>query len=212
MRGSEFYNADYFKPINEGGTGCYGKPFIWENEKKRAEGDAQALISRYSPVTALDVGCAKGFMVKALSLMGVDAYGCDVSQWAIDNCEEEVRGKLKQADIRNGLPYPDGSFDLVCSRQTLEHIEKKYLGFVASELFRVAKAWVHIEIPIILGYKNAPWGDVSHETYMPASYWISLFYRNKLFLEFSRCTYDYQPPCYEVDLAFYKKGFKGDGI
>ena len=35
----------------------------------------------------LDVGCGKGFLVKDLINLGIDAYGLDISEYAIKNCE-----------------------------------------------------------------------------------------------------------------------------
>ena len=40
--------------------------------------------------TVLDFGCAKGFMVRAMRLLGIDAYGVDVSQYAIGQVPAEV--------------------------------------------------------------------------------------------------------------------------
>ena len=38
----------------------------------------------------LDVGCAKGFLVKDFLDLGIDAYGLDISEYALKNCEEET--------------------------------------------------------------------------------------------------------------------------
>src|ERR1700753_997026 len=44
----------------------------------------------------LDVGCAKGFLVKDFmkALPGLEAFGLDVSQYAMMKCEPEVIGRL----------------------------------------------------------------------------------------------------------------------
>ena len=39
----------------------------------------------------LDFGCAKGFTVKALRLLGYKAYGVDVSEYAISQIAENTR-------------------------------------------------------------------------------------------------------------------------
>lgn len=38
-----------------------------------------------------EVGCAKGFIVKALRILGFDATGNDISNYAIENCDPEVK-------------------------------------------------------------------------------------------------------------------------
>lgn len=40
--------------------------------------------------TILDVGCARGYLVKALRMMGYNARGIDISPWAIQNCDPDV--------------------------------------------------------------------------------------------------------------------------
>ena len=41
-----------------------------------------------SNVKVLDYGCAKGFLVRALRLLDIDAYGCDISEYAINNADQ----------------------------------------------------------------------------------------------------------------------------
>ena len=62
----------------------------------------------------LDVGCAKGFLVKDLMKVcpGLEAFGLDISDYALMNCEPEVVGRLHLGNC-DELPFPDGSFDAV---------------------------------------------------------------------------------------------------
>ena len=52
---------------------------------------ANLIKELYPNKSVLDYGCAKGFIVYALRLLNVEAYGYDPSKYAIDNCKEEVR-------------------------------------------------------------------------------------------------------------------------
>ncbi|MBA7475660.1 Ubiquinone biosynthesis O-methyltransferase, mitochondrial [subsurface metagenome] len=176
---SDFYDKEYFTPNSAKSN--YILPFTWEVEGKKSMEEARYIMDNFSPQSVLDIGCAKGFLVKALLASGVDAQGCDISKWAVENCEPEVKDRLKIADIRDGLPYPNKSFDAVCSLNTLEHIEIDYLDFVAKEMARVAKKWVYIEVPLSLHWdKSMPdysldINDLSHRTYLPAKHWETLF-------------------------------------
>lgn len=38
-----------------------------------------------------DVGCSRGYIVKALRILGFEASGNDISEWAIENCDVEVK-------------------------------------------------------------------------------------------------------------------------
>jgi hypothetical protein len=58
--------------------------------------------------SVLDVGCAKGFLVRELRAVGVEAWGIDVSGYAISRADEDTRpwlsvGSLR--DIGSGVRY-----------------------------------------------------------------------------------------------------------
>lgn len=65
----------------------------------------------------LDFGCSKGYFVKALREHGVKAFGVDISEWAIKNCDTDVVGY-----VYNKLEDCPPSFDYVFSKDVLEHI------------------------------------------------------------------------------------------
>lgn len=77
--------------------------------------------------TVLDYGCAKGFLVKALRLLGVDARGYDISKYAIDNCDPAVEGYVSNT-------LPTDIFDVIVSKDVLEHVPKKNLERVLNTI------------------------------------------------------------------------------
>src|SRR5690242_14037941 len=58
----------------------------------------------------LDVGCAKGFLVKDLMKVcpGLEAFGIDISEYALMRCEPEAIGRL-HLGTGSRLPFPDAS-------------------------------------------------------------------------------------------------------
>lgn len=88
----------------------------------------------------LDIGCAKGFMLyDFLQLMPhAQVKGIDISQYAIENAKEEIKPFVSQGDARS-LPFPDNSFDLVISINTLHNLEKEELAIALREVERVSK-------------------------------------------------------------------------
>ena len=90
--------------------------------------------------SVLDVGCAKGFMIYDMQRMisGLEVFGIDISQYAIDNAKEEVRNYCRVANAAN-LPFEDKSVDVSISITTLHNLEEKELVKALSEIERVSK-------------------------------------------------------------------------
>lgn len=90
--------------------------------------------------SVLDVGCGKAFLLYDFkqALPGIKVAGIDISQYAIENAEDEVRPFLKQCNA-NALPYEDNSFDLVISVNTLHNLYCYDLEKALKEMERVGK-------------------------------------------------------------------------
>ena len=93
-----------------------------------------------SPFKLLDVGCAKGFMLYDLKLKipGLKIQGIDISKYAIENSKEDVRKYLSVANATN-LPFPDNSFDVVISINTIHNLDEENCGKALKEISRVSK-------------------------------------------------------------------------
>ncbi len=88
---------------------------------------------------ALDLGCGTGLSTFMLSKELRDVVGVDISLIFIKIAQEKHQApniEFKCADILN-LPFADGSFDIVSSFLTLEHIYD--VAGALSEMVRVAK-------------------------------------------------------------------------
>lgn len=86
----------------------------------------ESLIS--GPSRVLDVGCGPGFLTMALLTKGHDAYGCDVSDEAIQYCKGVVpdwanRFFVKEAEDLESLAK-ETPFDVVICNQVLEHLKE----------------------------------------------------------------------------------------
>ena len=70
----------------------------------------------------LDVGCAKGFLVKDLRTRqpGLLAYGLDLSDYAIRHAEPEAAAYLVRGTCE-ALPFRDGSFAAVIAKDVIHN-------------------------------------------------------------------------------------------
>lgn len=87
----------------------------------------------------LDVGCAKGFLVKDLLKVcpGLEVFGLDISEYALMKCEPEVVGRLHLGNAPK-LPFPDNSFSAVISLNTVHNLERSELITALREIERLA--------------------------------------------------------------------------
>src|SRR4249920_131096 len=89
---SRQYGKEYFDGERKYGYGGYRYDGRWRPV-------ARDIIGHFGlkpGMRVLDVGCAKGFLVKDLMLEcpGLEAFGLDVSPYALMNCEREVIGRI----------------------------------------------------------------------------------------------------------------------
>jgi ubiquinone/menaquinone biosynthesis C-methylase UbiE len=81
----------------------------------------------------LDLGCSRGFYVKAMEDYTGGVIGVDISE---DSLEKAVTPKVEYGDITN-LDFAEGSFDKVYSLHTIEHLPDLEQFF--AEVTRVLK-------------------------------------------------------------------------
>ena len=88
----------------------------------------------------LDIGCGKGFLLHDFTkvIPGIEIYGCDVSEYAIDNAKEEEKPKLLLSNATD-LPYEDNYFDYVYSINTFHNLHNYDLEKALLEMNRVSK-------------------------------------------------------------------------
>lgn len=92
--------------------------------------------------TVLDYGCARGYLVKALRMAGITAFGVDISKWAIENCDPDVV-KIVSNDISTLMPV-----DWVHCKDVIEHIEVGELYRLLPNLFEAASNGCLFIVPL----------------------------------------------------------------
>jgi SAM-dependent methyltransferase len=80
---------------------------------------AKRIIEQFEPKTVLDAGCAWGFLVEAFRNHGVEAYGVDVSDYAIQKVHPDIKPYCWIGSIVE--PFPK-KYDLITCIEVLEHM------------------------------------------------------------------------------------------
>ncbi len=111
----ERYGKDYF----EG----YYRGYKFESVRFYAYRIVRALTEVLKPRRVLDIGCAKGFHVLFFRSFNVEAYGVDISSYAIERAPKAIRKYLSVVDCeQESLPFPNSYFDLVTMFEVIEHL------------------------------------------------------------------------------------------
>jgi len=137
MKVGKKYGADYWDGDRRFGYGGYWYDGRWEVV-------ARTLIETYNlPEKAkiLDVGCGKAFLLYELKklLPQAEVFGFDISEYALQNSKEEVKGNLSIHQAQDPYPYQDNTFDLVLSLTTLHNLAIFNLKNALQEIERVGK-------------------------------------------------------------------------
>lgn len=133
----EAYNLDYFNGAKGkfGGyayEGYWDFPIHWNTVDK---------ILSLNPQSVLEIGSARGYVLKKLEDTGIPVAGLEVSKHCFYT---RVCDKIQLWDATE-TPWPitDKSFDLCISMAVLEHIPENKLNAIIQEMERTCKRGLH---------------------------------------------------------------------
>ena len=170
---SREYGYEYFDGDRIYGYGGYKYDGRWVSVAKRIK----KIYKLKNNAKILDIGCAKGFLVKDIVDIGLDAYGLDISEYAIKNSHKDVAGRIHLGNA-NKLPFGDNTFDFVISLNTLHNLEKKDCKVALKEITRVSKGRSFIQVD---AYRNKEEKKIFLDWVLTAKYhdyphnWLKLF-------------------------------------
>lgn len=141
IKTAKTYGHAYFDGDRKYGYGGYRQDGRWVPV-------ARDIISHYGlheNSRVLDVGCAKGFLVEALVSLGIDAYGVDISTYAIANADRKVQHRLFWGSADN-IRFLDHDFDLVLSINTIHNLPRERAKKALQEIERVGKGKAFVQV------------------------------------------------------------------
>lgn len=171
------YDADYFLRGQETGKSLY-KDYRWLPDLTRP---MARRIMEHCDIRAgdkvLDFGCARGYLVRALREWGVQAFGYDVSEWAIENADPEAKPYVCKLIPSYSIGF---KYDWVIAKDVLEHVE--LVDHTIQGLMKVCDG-MFVVVPlsrlpgnryVIEEYEK----DVTHVQRLPLLNWVGLFLKD----------------------------------
>jgi SAM-dependent methyltransferase len=150
---------------------------------------AMILVENLCPQKSLEIGCGFGFFVHALRKMDIEAFGVDISEYAINNSFDGIEPYVRCMDMdTEQLPCAPGSFDLVTSLRAMEHLHQPQV--VINEMARLLKpgGFVTISVPTSKLWRKLWYSKYEHSR----RYHVSVFTRAKWLSLFKSCGFEYK--------------------
>ena len=137
------YGYDYWDGDRKYGYGGYHYDGRW-----RSVAEKMAHHYRLRPgQKVLDVGCGMAHLMYELTQVvpGVQVYGIDISQYALEHAKEDIKDRLRYGQAQE-IPFLDKEFDLVISLATLHNLKVFDLKKAVQEISRVSKGSSYIMV------------------------------------------------------------------
>lgn len=160
----ETYNEQYYH--NSCGPVPYEEPEHWTEFFGIV---ADRIIADFAPKTVLDAGCAMGYLVSALRDRGVEAYGIDISRYAISKVREDIKPFCVVGSLTDELP-PElpKRFDLVTNIEVLEYL-------YAEEAVKAVHTLCGATDMVLFSSTPDDFTEPTHVNVQQREYWARLF-------------------------------------
>ena len=173
---ARLFGKEYFDGDRMYGYGGYSyHPRFWQATVRRIRDYYQLP----EDASVLDVGCAKGFMLHDFKQLmpNLTIAGIDISQYAYDHAIEDVKPFIRVGNAKE-LPYPDKSFDLVISINTVHNLSFEECKQALCEIQRVSCSHAFITVDAWRNeeeHQRMLMWNLTALTYMHVDDWKKLF-------------------------------------
>lgn len=126
---------------------------------------AEFIEKTIQPHRVLDAGCAKGFLVEALRDRGIEAFGVDISEYAISEVRPDIRPYCRVGSLVDPLSE---RYDLITCIEVLEHLTEE-------EARRAIANICQSTSDVLFSSSPDDFDEPTHVTVRPRNYWADLF-------------------------------------
>ncbi len=154
------YDRHYFQHY------CGEHPYQRDDEWFKFFGNIAERIAReIRPRTVLDAGCAMGFLVEALRHRGIEAFGLDISEYAIGQVHPDIRQYCSVGTVTTPL---QDRYDLIVCIEVLEHLS-------AWDAERAIENFSRQTDDVLFSSTPLDFKETTHVHVRPPEYWAERF-------------------------------------
>ena len=173
------YNESYYKNYDVGKA----SPVDYAQSPDLNEffkNTAKQIVDAFHPKTVLDAGCALGLLVKELRLLGVEAYGLDISEYAISHVDSEIQPYCAVCSLTDNYPenFPK-TFDLITNIEVMEHLPKEDCAVAIKNLCS------HTD-RVVFSSTSTDFEDPTHINVNRVDFWAQRFAENGFYNRIDR--------------------------
>ena len=137
---SGHYDSEYFT----GEWRAEGNNYNLET-RRAIEGKNPSLIKEVFQATrVLDLGCGPGALMHLLWELGVDVEGIDFAESSKQLATPDVRDRITVGDVDDPSLKPASSYDLVISREVLEHLTVLQVKRAVANMVRMTRKFIYV--------------------------------------------------------------------
>ncbi len=128
---------------------------------------ATKIVNRIRPGSVLDAGCAYGFLVESLRDLAVEAYGLDISEYAIAQVRPAIQPFCTTASLLEPLPR---HYNLIVCLEVFQQLRPE-------EAEQVAENFARSSDDLLFSATPYNYAEPTNQNVQEPAYWAALFAR-----------------------------------
>jgi 2-polyprenyl-3-methyl-5-hydroxy-6-metoxy-1,4-benzoquinol methylase len=137
---ADHYDAEYFT----GEWRAAGNNYNLETRRQIEARNPQLIKEVFAPARVLDLGCGPGALMHLLWELGVDVQGIDFAESSRRLATPEVRDRISIGDVGDPALKPANAYDLVISREVLEHLTVLEVKRAVANMVRMTSKYIYV--------------------------------------------------------------------
>jgi 2-polyprenyl-3-methyl-5-hydroxy-6-metoxy-1,4-benzoquinol methylase len=137
---SAHYDSDYFT----GDWRAAGNNYSLETRREIEARNPQLIKEVFQPAKVLDLGCGPGALMHLLWELGIDVEGIDFADSSRHLATPEVRDRIAVGDVGDPTLKPANAYDLVISREVLEHLTVLQVRRAVANMVRMTSRFIYV--------------------------------------------------------------------